>query len=862
MAMACGPSIDPLPVSRPPLTPTLSTYPFVVSLSNHQLRNQPPSTRPLVLSEVEGSGRTEFFLSDGLRNYLGLGRRDTVKGLITTLLLLLIIPLGFEASAQNLGKPSPADLAPIAEFTQSEIQSGRIPGAVVLVGNRTEILYRQAFGQRALEPEQLPMTADTRFDLASLTKVVATTTAVMQLVERRKLRLDNPVAKYWPQFARNSKSTITVRQLLTHYSGLRADLDLNSKWSGYNTALRLIVAEKPISEPGKNYLYSDINFEILGELVRRVSGQPLDVYCAKHIFHPLGMKNTGFKPSSAQRSDIAPTEYLGGKMRWGEVHDPTAARMGGIAGHAGLFSNADDLAIFAKMLLNGGSMNGIRILSRQSVEAMTIPQSPPGKGKLRGLGWNLAAPFAPNREQLVPVGSYGHLGYTGTLLWIDPISQTYVIVLSNRVHPHGKGDADPLRRGILAIVADALEPESDEQILVARTALAPYYKLATAHPEIRSAAKVATGLDVLEEENFAPLKGLRVGVITNQTGIDAAGNRTVDLLYKAPGIKLTAIFSPEHGISGKVDEKVASGKEEVTGLPIYSLYGEVRRPTDEMLNGLDALVFDVQDAGVRFYTYNTTMAYAMEAAAHKGIDFYVLDRPDPIGADIVQGPMLDADMKSFTAYFPLPVRHGMTIGELAELFNAQAGIGAKLHVIKMRGYRRKDWYDDTGLKWVSPSPNLRTLTQATLYPGVGLVEGANVSVGRGTDTPFELLGAPWINGKELADYLNRCGIAGVFFISSDFTPDANRYQNQLCHGIRIILTDRHALDSLLLGIEVASALYRLYPTEFRIQEILGMVGARWALQAITEGRDPKAISTQWQDGIKEFAALRNQYLLY
>lgn len=777
-------------------------------------------------------------------------------------LWLLLLPLGQEVSAQESDKPSPADLAPIAEFAQSEIRAGRIPGAVVLIGNRTEVLYRQAFGLRAVEPEQLPMTADTRFDLASLTKVVATTTAIMQLVEERKLRLDAPVAKYWPQFARNRKGAITIRQLLTHYSGLRADLDLNSGWSGYDKALKLIVAEKPVSAPGRNYLYSDINFEILGELVRRVSGQPLDRYCAKHIFQPLDMKDTGFKPPSEQRSGIAPTEYLNDKLRWCRVHDPTAFCMGGVAGHAGLFSTADDLAVFAKMLLNGGSENGVRILSRQSVEDMTIPQSPPGKGRLRGLGWDIRAPFAPNREQLLPVGSYGHFGYTGTLLWIDPVSQTYVIVLSNRVHPHGKGDADPLRRGILAIVSDALGQGSDERTLAARPALAAYYKFATEHPEIHPAAKVATGLDVLKAKNFAPLKGLRIGVITNHTGVDAAGKRIVDLLHKARGVKLAAIFSPEHGIRGNMDEKVTSGTDAVTGLPVYSLYGEARRPTDAMLNGLDALVFDMQDAGVRFYTYATTMAYAMEAAARNGIAFYVLDRPDPIAADIVQGPLLDADMKSFTAYFPLPVRHGMTIGELARLFNAEAGIGAKLHVVKMRGYRRSDWYDDTGLRWIGPSPNLRTLTQATLYPGVGLVEGANVSVGRGTDAPFERVGAPWINGKELADYLNRRGIAGVFFIPSAFTPDVNRYRNQLCHGIRVILTDRRALDSPLLGTELASALYRLYPAEFRIQEIRDMAGAGWVVQGIVDGRDPKAISSQWQDGIREFAALRNKYLLY
>lgn len=766
-------------------------------------------------------------------------------------ILLLFIPLGL--SAQGM-----AGLAPIAELAGIEIQSGHIPGAVVLVGNRTNILYREAYGKLALQPDPLPMTIDTRFDLASLTKVVATTTAIMQLVERRKIRLDAPVAKYWPLFAKNGKGSITIRQLLTHYSGLRADLDSN--WSGYRAAMEHIVAEKPVFPPGQDYLYSDINFEILGELVRRASGTPLNVYCARHIFRPLGMKKTGFRPM--HQSDIAPTEYMDGKLRWGEVHDPAAYRMGGVAGHAGLFSTADDLARFAQMMLGGGRWHGVRILSRKSVEEMTIPQSPPGNTKLRGLGWGLGAPFAPNREQLPAVGSYGHYGYTGTMLWIDPVSKTFLIVLSNRVHPYGKGDANPLRRGVLAILSDALPPESADRILAARPALSFYFKFATAHPEIHPAAKVLTGLDVLEAEDFAPLKGMRVGIISNQTGVDALGNRNVDLLYKAHDIKLIAIFSPEHGISGNLDEKIASNSDTLTGLPIYSLYGDVKRPTDEMLKGLDALVFDIQDVGVRFYTYATTMAYAMEAAAHHNIDFYVLDRPNPITADIVQGPVLDADMTSFTSYFPLPVRHGMTIGELAELFNVQGGIGAKLHVIKMCGYQRHDWYDDTGLKWISPSPNLRTLTEATLYPGVGLVEGANLSVGRGTDTPFELLGAPWIDGKVLADTLNLRGITGVFFIPADFTPDASRYKNQPCHGVRILLIDRHALDSPLLGVEIASALHQLYPAQFYIHEIAGMVGSRSVLQAITNGQDPKTISSQWQNRINEFTAQRARYLLY
>ena len=766
--------------------------------------------------------------------------------------LLLCIASG--AFGQNLAKS--ANLAPIAELAGMEIRKGNLPGAVVLIGNTKQVLYREAFGFRTLKPAPLAMTPETRFDLASLTKVVATTTAIMQLNERKKLRLDDTVARYWPEFARNGKAAITIRQLLTHYSGLRADLDLN--WSGYEAALKLIVAEKPAMAADTDFLYSDINFEILGELVRRISGLPLDSYCQKYIFAPLKMKHSGFNPGV--QSDIAPTGFRDGKLRQGEAHDPAAFRMGGVAGHAGLFSNADDLAIFAGMLLNGGQWHGKRILSRRSVEAMTIPQSPPGRRKLRGLGWDIKPPFTSNREQLLQVGAFGHLGYTGTLLTIDPVNKTYLIILSNRVHPDQKGDANPLRRGVLAIVSDAFSPLSDEQVLSARPELANYSQQVNAQPEIRSAARVKTGLDVMVADNFAPLKGLRVGIITNHSGIDAAGYSIVDLLHQAPEIKLTAIFSPEHGIRGKLDEKIASGTERMSGLPIYSLYGEVKKPTDEMLRNLDALVFDIQDAGVRFYTYASTMAYAMEAAARNGIDFYVLDRPNPIGAGIVQGPLLDEDLKSFTAYFPLPVRHGMTIAELAQLFNS--GIGARLHVIKMRGYKRSDWYDDTGLKWVNPSPNLRSLTETTLYPGVALVEGAKVSVGRGTDVPFERVGAPWINSQELTDFLNRREIAGVFFIPTDFTPDSNRYKDQSCHGIRIILTDRHALNSPLLGIEIASALYRLYPDKFNLQATLGMVGERRVLQAIAEGQDPKIIAEQWQNGISQFMALRSQHLLY
>jgi uncharacterized protein YbbC (DUF1343 family)/CubicO group peptidase (beta-lactamase class C family) len=761
---------------------------------------------------------------------------------------------------------SATQLAPIATVVERAIRVRQCPGAVILIGYRGKVVYRRAFGNRALVPARRPMRVDTVFDMASLTKVIATTTAIMQLVEQGKILLSAPIADYWPEFKANGKEQITVRELLTHYSGLRPDLDLEPTWSGYETAMSMIVAEKPIVPPGTRFVYSDINFETLGELVRRVSGQPLDAYCAQHIFKPLGMKDTRFKPPASLRNRIAPTQHqhgTTGKILWGEVHDPTSYAMGGVAGHAGLFSTADDLHIFAQMLLNGGSYRGRRVLSPLSVEIMTTPQTPPNKMLLRGLGWDIDSPFASNRGELFGVGSYGHTGFTGTSIWIDPVTQADVIILTNRVHPEGKGDAGPLRAQIATLVAAALGPVSADQVLASRRSLTGYFELMKSFRTqgLRN-GKVRTGIDVLEEEKFAALEGRRVGLITNQTGLDAQGQRTIDLLYRAPGVKLVALFSPEHGIAGRVDEPVQSGTEPTTGLPIYSLYGEEERPTDRTLAGVDALVFDIQDAGVRFYTYITTLGYALEAAGKKGMDFYVLDRPNPINGREVQGPMLDTDLRSFVGYFPLPIRHGMTVGELAEMFNRENHLGAKLHVIRMTDWQRTDWYDETGLAWVNPSPNLRDLTEEVLYPGVAMLEGAKVSVGRGTDTPFEVLGAPWIDGRKLAAFLNSREIQGVRFLPMDFTPLSNRFENTLCHGVQIVLLDRQALDPTEMGVELAAALWKLFPNDFDIDKTLPLIGARRVLQEIQAGEDPRRIVYEWQELLGEFRKLRAKYLLY
>jgi uncharacterized protein YbbC (DUF1343 family) len=374
--------------------------------------------------------------------------------------------------------------------------------------------------------------------------------------------------------------------------------------------------------------------------------------------------------------------------------------------------------------------------------------------------------------------------------------------------------------------------------------------------------RVRPGIEVLASSGFSQLSGKNIGVITNHTGIDAARQSTLRILLKAPGVKVRAIFSPEHGLAGILDEKVASEIDELSGLPIHSLYGEVQKPTPQMLKGLDALVYDIQDVGARFYTYITTMAYAMEAAASADIDFYVLDRPNPINAEIVQGPVLDSALRSFIGYYPIPVRYGMTPGELAQLFNQENRINVKLKVIKMEGYRRAMWFDQTGLPWVNPSPNLKSLTQALLYSGVGLVESANVSVGRGTARPFEIFGAPWISGTELARYLTQRQIVGVTFESVTFVPQADWYRGKRCEGVRLRVVDRNALNTSVLGVELAAALCHLYPGKFNLDETWSMIGSRTILEEIKNGNDPKSIYQGWQPKLEAFRQVRQKYLLY
>jgi uncharacterized protein YbbC (DUF1343 family) len=374
--------------------------------------------------------------------------------------------------------------------------------------------------------------------------------------------------------------------------------------------------------------------------------------------------------------------------------------------------------------------------------------------------------------------------------------------------------------------------------------------------------RVQVGLDVLEAEKFAPLRGKHIGLITNHTGLDSQGRSTIDLLSRASGLQLIALFSPEHGLAGRNDERVASTKDAATGLPIYSLYADTLRPTDAMLNGIDALVFDVQDAGVRFYTYTSTMAYCMEEAAKRNIAFYVLDRPNPIGGEIVEGPMLDADKTSFTAYYPLPVRYGLTIGELAQLFNGENHIGCDLHVIAMKNWKRNYFFDSTGIRWIPPSPNLRTTKGAVLYPGLEILQNAGVSVGRGTETPFEEFGAPWISGDEVAAALNARHLPGLRFTAQPFIPVVGLYSGQRCGGVAVRVTDKQAVRAMRMGMEIAVVLKQMYPSNFDVAKLLLLTGNAEMMRQLQDGTPVDQIVGSWSNDLAAFDASRRKYFLY
>ncbi|MBE7516672.1 MAG: DUF1343 domain-containing protein [Chloracidobacterium sp.] len=854
----------------------------------------------------------------------------------------------FDISGQGLPTAKPKSvgmsaerLAQIDALVEQDIKDKKLPGAVVLIGHRGKIVFRKAYGNRSLVPNVEPMTIDTIFDLASLTKVVATTTCVMKLIEDGKLRLNDTIGKYISDIDDPAAKSVTIGQLLTHTSGYAPDFDLKEKWTGREGMLAALKKEKLRTPPGTKFVYSDIGFIVLGEIVQRISGESEHIFFSRiskrfltndTLFFPFDPGDKMVDQYSAKQTlalggrfdRIAPTEDVRGQGNYlgatfdgtetqgseivrGRVHDPTAFRMGGVAGHAGLFSTADDLARFCQMLLNGGvapeqvstgsgsdrvprkqlrkdraaiapGSDGTRILSAQTVAMMMRPVVVSEDGAARGLGWDINTGFSSNRGDLFPLGSFGHTGFTGTSIWIDPTTKTFVVFLSNRVHPNGKGDVTPLRAKIATSAAAAVEDTpfavvgNAESNYAARIgaqipAFIEYKRRVDGNsPEpirVPITAAVLNGIDVLARDGFRQLEGKRIGLVTNQTGRSLNGTPTIDILFGAKNITLAALFAPEHGIRGELDqENISDDKDAKTGLPIYSLYGETRRPTPEQIANIDAFVYDIQDVGTRFYTYTATLKNILEEAAKAHKKVYILDRPDPINGINAEGPTADADKLSFIAAHTVPVRYGLTIGELGLMMNSELKIGADLEVVKMEGWRRVMWFDQTGQTWVNPSPNMRSLTQATLYPGIGLLETTNVSVGRGTDTPFEVVGAPWIDDRKLAAYLNSRSIKGVRFVPVDFTPKASVFKGEKCSGINIIITDRSAFNSFMTGIEVAAALRKLFPETWQPAKFSRLLVNDDAFSALLSGADPKEIEALARSGKDEFNSRKAPYLLY
>jgi uncharacterized protein YbbC (DUF1343 family)/CubicO group peptidase (beta-lactamase class C family) len=756
-------------------------------------------------------------------------------------------------------------LARLDEVVAGAVEDGEVPGAVVLVGHRGRVVYRKAFGWRQTVPSLAPMSVETLFDLASLTKPVATATACMLLIERGRLRLDDRIGWLDPSFDNHGKGEITLEQLLRHRTGLIADNPL----SDYESQDRAwgALAELGLEHlSGDRFLYSDVNFILLGRILEHQAGESIARLLWRDVFEPLEMDRTrfGIDPEHPD-DDIAPNEAAPTErgIPAGVVHDPRARALGGRAGHAGLFSTADDLALYAQMLLNEGvGANGARILSPLTVRAMTSPGDTP-EGERRGLGWDIDTGYSSPRGDLFGPRSFGHTGFTGTSLWIDPETKTFVILLTSRLHPDGDRPSPTALRARVANVVAASILDPVESPPAGQAAHGPASPLSAVRP-------VRCGIDVLRERGFEVLDGKRVGLITNHTGLaDEPGSTrsTKEVLWSNASranvrFELVALFSPEHGIRGRLDEKVGHGEDESTGLPIYSLYGETRKPTPEMLEGVDVLVYDIQDIGARFYTYISTLGLALEAAQERGIPMVVLDRPNPIGGVAVGGPVRDDEFASFIAYHALPVRHGMTVGELARLYNAERKINAELFVIPCEGWERGDLYDRTGLTWVDPSPNMRSLTEALLYPGVGLLETTNLATGRGTDTPFERVGAPWIDAREFSEALNRSGLPGVRFTPIHFQPTERQYAGVECHGVYLMITDRQVFDPIALGIEMAVTLRRLYGGQWNPEGFLNMLGDRRAYEALLEGRSREEIMATWDEEIRRFERVRREYLIY
>ena len=748
-------------------------------------------------------------------------------------LCLLLSPSAAAPKASRAFDPT--KLTELTQFLEESVKRRDVPGAVIWLDHAGHG-WGNHFGNRSLDPNIRPMAENTIFDAASLTKVMVTAPAIHLLVEDGKLALDQPAARWLPEFTGAGRAQITLRHLLTHLSGLRSGLGPGPAWDGYAAGLARALAEPLLSPPGKEFRYSDLNFILLGEIVRRVSGESLQQFSQRRLFQPLAMADTGYLPSPRLRPRIAPTTREGPTVILGVVHDPTARRMGGIAGHAGLFTTARDIGRYGRMLLDGGkSPSGQVVMKPATVRALTtVLPTLPG-GVRRTLGFDAGSAFSDPKGAHFGPTSFGHTGWTGGCFWIDPAADTCFVLMTNRNHPDENHSVKELRWHSATLAAEAMG--------VAR--------------------RVWSGADRLAASGLAALQNRKIGLITNQTGLTSDGTTTLAAIQKIPGAQLLRLFSPEHGIAGKLDrEGIADSTDPASGLPITSLYGQDRKPPPASLAGLDVLVFDIQDIGTRFYTYISTLLNCMEAAQASGLPLVVLDRVNPIGGLAVEGPLpLNVD-NTFVACHSLPIRHGLTIGEIARLLALERTPRLALTVLPLEGWQRSFTFRETLAPWVNPSPNMRSPEAALLYPGLGLLEFANVSVGRGTAQPFLVVGAPWIDPEALARRLRHVGIPGLRFEVTSFTPTANTFADQRCHGLHFAVSDPRELHPVRLGIAIAQALYEEHGEQFQLAKVNQLLFHPPTLQAIRNRTPLAQITAAWTPETDAFRRRCQPALLY
>jgi beta-glucosidase-like glycosyl hydrolase/uncharacterized protein YbbC (DUF1343 family) len=739
-------------------------------------------------------------------------------------------------------------LAGLDAVVEDFIDQRAFPGAVVAIGHAGGLAYLKPYGHLTYASRASAVTEETLYDLASVTKVVATTTAAMILVDEDRLDLDKPVHDFLPGFTGPGKERVRVRDLLTHSSGLPSGGPLYETASGWQEFVARIQEMDLEYEPGTKSVYSDYGMILMGEIVRRVAGEPLAEFVERRVFEPLGMNDTGYLPSADELDRIAPTEddpWRGYVVR-GEVHDENTHAMGGIAPHAGLFSTAGDLARYAQMILNGGVFEHRRIVSRKVVEEFTRRSDVPDSE--RALGWDTKSPERSSAGRFFSPRSFGHLGYTGTSLWIDPDRELFVVLLTNRVHP--------TRENVL--IRQARPAVADAVVL----ALADSRLPATEPP-------VRVGLERLESGKAAALEGKRLGLVVHRASMTEDGRHAADLL-PALGLNVVRLFSPEHGLRGTAaaGESVEDGVDPISGLPVVSLYGAKRKPELEDLAGLDALVFDLQGAGVRFYTYVSTMILALEAAAEAGIEFVVLDRPNPLGGNRIEGPVSaprEVVPSSFVNLAPGPLIHGMTMGEMATFVNASLESPARLTVIEMTGWTRDMEWRETGRTWIPPSPNLRTAEAALAYPGVALLEATNVSEGRGTEAPFLVFGAPWVEGGTLD-----VDVPGFDLAPARFTPRPSsaapvpKWFGRECGGFEVEVVEDSDVQPYRLGVSILRAIAGHPDFEWRREgeALTWLLGTDRVHRDLAAGASVEEIVAVDRVDHEAWREARRQFLLY